>query len=404
MSNDPFPLPQTLDPFVQELKDALIAEGRWDALDQAVKKALTFQIKQMTDWGITSADNFLRYASGMMKWTPSEDVGGKEIYSVLCLFHFVFDQPPINELQTAIDVKSIGKAQTPLDQWVVAFANNMGAYMNSPASLTPESYQSFVNSPLFNLDEADLPDPNGPTGGFTKFNELFARKLKKGVRPVSGAKDDRVIVYPADSTFDGAWRITADGTVYIHTYEIQTQKLKNIPWPVKELIGTTDYASRYNGGIWMHSFLGPADYHRQHAPVSGRVVEAKVIPGLCYLRVKAQNDSQGNKIVVPHRTYGKTQTDEKGNTFDAPDDAGYQFLQARGWYVKSPFPMCMLLILQSPGHSFPKTIHPTISLLFQECLARAKLRHAASPLIIPSSATSLSFPSECVRYQAWYSK
>ena len=81
----------------------------------------------------------------------------------------------------------------------------------------------------------------------------------------------------------------------------------------------------------MHSFLGPTDYHRQHAPVSGTVVQAKVIPGLCYQNVKAERDSKGNNVAKSHCRWGKKRTDEDGNSFDALDDAGYQFLQARGW-------------------------------------------------------------------------
>lgn len=329
----PFPLPQTLDRFVQSLKDSLIRVGRWDSLNQAVQQALNAQIKQMTDWGITSADAFLEFASGLMSWTPSEDVGGKEIYSVLCLFYFVFDQPAINDLQTTIDISSIQQPMKPLSRWVVEFAIEMGAFMNTKASLTPDSYQTFVNSPLFNLDEAELPDPDGATGGFLTFNQLFGRKLKPGMRPVSCPDDDRVIVYPADSTFDGRWTIQADGTIPINTYQIQTLDFKNIPWPISDLVEGSDYAKNYDNGTWMHSFLGPTDYHRQHAPVSGTVVEAKVIPGLCYLNVEAGTDSKGNKILKPHRRWSKKTTDDSGKRFDAPDDAGYQFLQARGWYV-----------------------------------------------------------------------
>ena len=327
----PFPLPTTLHPFVQELKDALVSQGRWNSLDEAVKQAKEADIKQMADWGINSAETFLEYASGLMTWTPSENVGGKEIYSVLCLFYFVFDRPAISDLQTPIDISSIGTI-TKLSQWLVFFAIKMGAFMDTTESLTPESYQTFVNSPYFNLDEAELPDPDGPTGGFTNFNQLFARTLKAGMRPVSCPKDDRVIVHPADSTFDGQWTIKPDGTVPIDTYQVQTQTIKNIPWPISELVGGSDYAKCYRNGIWMHSFLSPADYHRQHAPVSGKVVEAKLIPGLCYLNVVTDHDSKGNTILKPHRRWGKRRT-EDGNSFDAPDDAGYQFLQARAWYV-----------------------------------------------------------------------
>ena len=55
------------------------------------------------------------------------------------------------------------------------------------------------------------------------------------MRPVSCPDDDRVIAYPADSTFDGQWTIQADGTVDINTYQIQTATIENIPWPIFEL-------------------------------------------------------------------------------------------------------------------------------------------------------------------------
>ncbi|KAL9608268.1 MAG: hypothetical protein Q9167_006892 [Letrouitia subvulpina] len=290
----------------------------------------------MTDWGITSADTFLEFASGLMSWTPSEDVGGKEIYSILCLFYFIFDQPAINDLQAMIDISSIGRPMTTLSQWMVAFAKNMGDFMNTKASLTPESYQTFVNSPYFNLDEAKLKDPNGPTGGFSTFNELFARKLKPGMRPVSCPDDDRVIVYPADSTFDGQWHIHPDGTVPINPDKIQMASFKNVPTRLIDLVGNSDYAGHYYNGKLTHSVLeggGSVSYRRQHAPVSGTVVEVKVIPGLCYLNVEVQTDSQGDNILKPYRRWGKKKIDGDGNVSDAPDNAGYQFLQARGWYV-----------------------------------------------------------------------
>ena len=343
MANDdppPFPITEPLDPFVQQLKDWLKQQGRLDDLDKAVKQALKFQIKQMVDWKINTGEAFLEFASGMLKWVPSENIGGREIYSILCLFYFVFDQPAINNLQTVIDTASIDKPRTYLSEWTREFAQNLGKFMDKPESLTAKSYQTFVNSPRFNLEEAKLPDKKSPTGGFKTFNELFARPLKDGRRPISAPNDDRVIIYPADSTFDGSWDIKPDGTVPIPTYQIQTATIKNLDWPIWALLDHSDYAKEYNGGKWMHAFLNTYDYHRQHAPVSGTVVEAKVIPGLAYLRVEVAEDKDGNNILKPHRSYqprlrtgggaGNGGGDGVGADFDAPDDAGYEFLQARG--------------------------------------------------------------------------
>ena len=74
----------------------------------------------------------------------------------------------------------------------------------------------------------------------------------------------------------------------------------------------------------MHSFLGPADYHRQHAPVGGRVLESRDIMGDVYLEVTA----------VPDASTGRNKLEAKRvNTFGAPDTPGYEFMQNRGLVV-----------------------------------------------------------------------
>ena len=55
----PFPLPPTLNIFVQGLKDKLVAQDRWESLEQAVKDAKNAKIKQIADWKTDSAEAFL---------------------------------------------------------------------------------------------------------------------------------------------------------------------------------------------------------------------------------------------------------------------------------------------------------------------------------------------------------
>lgn len=314
----PFLIRKPLAPIVEELKRWLSEKRRLHSLHEAVQQAYEQNISHMKDWRINSGERFLEYASGMVNWIPDENVGGREIYWVLCLFYFVFDQPAINDLQTPIDPSQIGKQLTYLSQWVVKYSQNIGSFLSTPASITTDSYQTFVNSPRFNLDEALV-----PPGGFQTFNELFARSLKPGVRPISRPDDDKVIVYPADSTLDGAWDVSKDGTVSI----------KGLDWPFSALLEDSHYADKFNNGKWMHAFLDPSDYHRQHAPVSGTVVEAKNIQGLAYLHVDVVKDSDGNNVLKPHRSFRRTGPGGEngpGDELDAPDEAGYQFLQTRG--------------------------------------------------------------------------
>jgi len=174
---------------------------------------------------------------------------------------------------------------------------------------------------------------------FKTFNEFFARKFKPGHRPVAAPSDPRVIVSPADSTFDGQWEIRPDSHV----------TLKGLHWQVSELMVDSKYSGRFTTGHFMHAFLSPTDYHRQHAPLAGKVLEARVIPGQVYLEVAVDTpgtpgtagapsgkrlkafrtlDAPGGSIYAPGSSIYAP-----GSDINAPDNPGYQFAQARGLIV-----------------------------------------------------------------------
>lgn len=323
----PFPLPTEVDPWIIQTLVKGVFVDNIDPLSQAVESAKSNDIPQMNDWGVLNAQDFLLFASGMLKWVPSETCDGKLIYNTLCLFYFILDQPPLNAplYSTQITPESVGKPLAPLSQWTVDFANKIGDWMNTNDSITEQAIQSFQDSPKYSYGEAVV-----PSDGWNNFNQLFARHLKKGMRPISAgdpnnANYDRVVVYPADSTFDGAWPIDQNEQVNI----------KDLEWNISDLLQSSDYASHFKGGTWMHAFLNTFDYHRQHAPVGGTVVEANVIQGLAYLQVVADPDTGKLK---PHRSYmpkepKKSRGNQPFDTLDAPDEAGYQFLQARGCVI-----------------------------------------------------------------------
>ena len=159
-----------------------------------------------------------------------------------------------------------------------------------------------------------------PRGGWRDFNDWFARSVKPGYRPIAAISDPHVITSPADCTFGGRWEIRSDSGVTI----------KGIHWQVSELLKDCPYQNDFKGGMFMHSFLGPNDYHRQHCPLGGKVLWAKNIRGDCYLEVNAVPvpDTNGAKTLVPHRSmYGAAKQ------FDAPDTPGYQFAHNRGLVV-----------------------------------------------------------------------
>lgn len=297
----------TYDPVVQELVE-LIRANRWEAaFQEAVNRAHNSGVVEMRD--VKTTADYLDFINGLLRWVPSENVQGKDIYNHLCKFHFVLDQDPIKDFQNAIVPHPVAPELTVLSAWMVRFAKAMGAFLDTPESITPESLATFRASPSYNMS-----DYIEPRGGWRTFNELFARLFKPGYRPVAAVSDQTVIVSPADSTFDGQWEIRTDSHVTV----------KNLHWEIQELLEGSPYKDRFVNGIFMHAFLGPNDYHRQHAPVGGTVLEARVIPGQVYLQVIAEpvpGDTTGAFRLTPQRA------------FDAPDDAGYQFAQARGLIV-----------------------------------------------------------------------
>ena len=295
------------EPVVEELVE-LIRTQKWEsAFQKAVDVAHGSGVIEMRDTKTTA--DYLAFINGLLRWVPSENVQGKDIYNHLSKFYFVLDQHPVRHLQNAIRPAPEAPASTLLSAWMVRFAEAMGAFLDTPESVTAESLASFRASPSYNMS-----DYMEPRGGWRTFNELFARSFKPGYRPVADVANPAVVVSPADSTFDGQWEIRSDSQVTV----------KNLHWAIGELLDGSPYRDRFVNGLFMHAYLSPSDYHRQHAPVGGTVLEARVIPGRVYLQVIAEpvpGDTTGAMSLRPRRW------------FNAPDDAGYQFAQARGLIV-----------------------------------------------------------------------
>jgi phosphatidylserine decarboxylase precursor len=118
---------------------------------------------------------------------------------------------------------------------------------------------------------------------------------------------------PADSTFAGQWEIRKDSCVTV----------KKLNWKISELLEGSPFKDRFENGMFMHSFLSPLDYHRQHAPIGGKVLEARVIHGQVYqdVKVKAREEDSETHELILKRVY------------EDLDTTGYQFAQTRGLIV-----------------------------------------------------------------------
>lgn len=305
---------------VKKLVDLLKKKNRYDDLGKAVTKALSYDIAEMKKLGIYDADSCLDYMQDLVTtWIPTEDFEGKDVIYRLEIFYFIFDQDALKDLQSPIDPKSAHEPLSPLSSWLVEYAKEVGKNMDEPGSLTDRSLETFKNSPKFLMKEY-----LEPRGGWKTFNEFFARNFKPGYRPIAGLSDPKVIVSPTDSTFDECFSVSTSSKVNI----------KNVEWDIKDLLQGSDYAGEFEGGIFMHMFLNTFDYHRQHTPVEGKVLEAGIIPGQAYLEVEVQYDPKTGKPNLKGQRCCHGKPDDALNaTVNAPDDAGYQFLQCRGLVV-----------------------------------------------------------------------
>jgi len=260
-------------------------------------------------------DEYYIYLDDFAKWIPTEgDINSRENYDkeilvMLCHFYWLID-----------DVQNIPE----FSDWLVDFANNWGDFLNTPESITPESLKSFIEQPLFNMEQYMMPPgaytpagkeaiPNNPSGWLT-FNQFFAREALPGLRPVAGLKDDEIIVSPADAQFKRIYPINENSELVIDGNATSTiGRVKGTHnYSIPELIKGSGYENAFKSGIFMHSFLSPYDMHRFCSPVEGEVKYSKAVQKRVYLKVVINDDGE----------------------YDAPDNTedggGYEFLQTRG--------------------------------------------------------------------------
>jgi len=286
---------------------ALIETHGWTAdFTRAIGNAQAHDVPGIRD--IQTLDDFLQYVDRLVTWTPHEHGDSRFIYDQLVKFYFFLDQEPVRALQSPIMPDTRPQQLTPLSGWIVEFARSWGSYLDTLESA--REVESFRADPIFNWDEY-MPSPSG----YKTFNQFFARHTKPGMRPVAAISDDAVLVAPADSTFVGWWQVSQQSTIYV---EENALSIKGMEWSIHQLLEGSAYADRFKGGIFTHAFLNTFDYHRWHAPVRGKVVEARVLQGQAYLDVDCR----------PATVDGKTV-----NVLHTLDGTGYQFVQTRGLIV-----------------------------------------------------------------------
>lgn len=284
------------------------------SLVQAHQKAIAKKLNNIDElYWPKNIDEYYTYLDDFSKWIPtdgnikSRDYYDEELLEKLCHFYWLID-----------DVQNIPE----FSNWLISFINSWGDFLNTPESITPESMQSYMDQPLFNMEQYMMPAgaytpegkesvPNNASGWLT-FNQFFAREALPGLRPVDGINNDKIIVSPADAKFKRIFPINQNSEIVVdgksQTKIGRIKKTHN--YSIAELVEGSGYEEAFKNGIFMHSFLSPYDMHRFCAPVSGEVIYSTAVQNKVYL-----------EVVINDKGY-----------YDAPDntDGGYEFAQTRG--------------------------------------------------------------------------
>lgn len=135
--------------------------------------------------------------------------------------------------------------------------------------------------------------------GFTSLNDYFHREIIASYRPLAGKNDRSVVVSPND------------GTVYRLARDVKRETefaVKSQPYSLVNMLNNTPFVDDFVHGDVLQTFLSGHDYHRWHAPISGTVLYAEVVPGYMFSELlqegfdsSAGTNSQGYEANVNTR-------------------------------------------------------------------------------------------------------
>lgn len=235
-----------------------------------VREALERAIQHARLTGLANTEALLDRLDNLVTAFPTEP----ETVPKAIELYYIIDQAPEDRLNR----------DESFNAWLKKYAKALGQFLDTPASAA--GIPSFTALPNYHMEDYFI----GPSGWLT-FNQFFAREVKPGKRPIAAPFDDKVIVSPADSVFEGTRDIDAGSKVTV----------KGVTWPIAKLLDGSPYQDAFKNGVYTHSFLYVDDYHRYHVPVAGEIKEVRKIQGRVYLDVVRNGD--GSLKVVDGDTY-----------------------------------------------------------------------------------------------------
>jgi len=261
-------------------------QAAWNAAVEGLDKYVWSSANPMTEvanpWVGRECSDLGRFFGQWLQFLPSTTNGLEHIQDL----NFLVRNNPagiffLNRLQskTGGQDKFCPEVLDWTTRWLAARMDFMDS--GDSVALIPE-WVKYVNySTTSPLSDYDVPDPSckTPTCGFTSFNQWFSRELKDNnngpepPRPISNKEDDSILVSPADSEINFILSsITMETLLPVKTRHIN----------VKSLLGNSQLAEHFNHGTAISCVLMPNNYHRFHAPVTGSLVESRLVEGFYF--------------------------------------------------------------------------------------------------------------------------
>ncbi len=172
--------------------------------------------------------------------------------------------------------------------------------------LSRRKVKPFIRS--FEVDASEFLDP---VDSFASFNDFFIRHLKPDCRPITGGND--VAILPADARY----------LVFPNIDQADGFWVKGKKFSLRNLLQSSELASRYASGAMVIARLCPVDYHRFHFPCQCIPGKAQLINGPLYsvnpiaLKRNIEILSENKRMITELQTqnFGKVLYIEVGATY-----------------------------------------------------------------------------------------
>jgi phosphatidylserine decarboxylase len=173
----------------------------------------------------------------------------------------------------------------PINAALGRILNAWCAFLDSPASLHvlhdgPGGWRSPAARAVLHMDDF-VHDPDDAHWGFASWNDFFTRRLRPGVRPLAGPHDPRAIANPCEAT---PFRVARDVRLTDRFW------LKSQPYSLRDMLAGDPAAAAFDGGTVYQAFLSALNYHRWHAPLSGRILRTQLIPGTYFSELETEGE------------------------------------------------------------------------------------------------------------------